>query len=219
MRMYGKGKDLVSVLENDWSIDVKGKAREILMDESNMFYDYDLLSLLKGAFVGKIYVDAVDECPDVTEFVALANQVGAISAYAYLGDVANSKKTGDKVDMKFEDDYLDELFDYLSEIGFKSVTYMPSRNTTEQLQRVRDLCDKLDFFQISGEDINSPRQAFTCEALLKPEYGNLITATWAMIGHELEATKDQDNGMFSDTVAKKMPELNKRIEHYATLVK
>ncbi len=130
-----------------------------------------------------------------------------------------TQKTGDKVDMKFEDDYLDELFDYLSEIGFKSVTYMPSRNTTEQLQRVRDLCDKLDFFQISGEDINSPRQAFTCEALLKPEYGNLITATWAMIGHELEATKDQDNGMFSDTVAKKMPELNKRIEHYATLVK
>ncbi len=185
---YGKGSPLIGALTTDWSMTIKGKVYEWLMEVDNPYYEYDLLSLLKGAFVGKIYVDAVEECPDVREFVALADQIGAISAYAYLGDVKNSV-TGDKADAKFEDDYVAELFEYLKGVGFKAITYMPSRNTKEQLKVVRDLCEKHDFFQVSGEDINSPRQSFKCEALLDPDYKNLIDATWALIEHEKKASK------------------------------
>lgn len=185
---YGKGSPLIEALTKDWSMTIKGKVYDWLMEVDNPYYEYDLLSLLKGAFVGKIYVDAVEECPDVREFVALADQVGAFSAYAYLGDVKNSV-TGDKADAKFEDDYVAELFDYLKGIGFKAITYMPSRNTKAQLKVVRDLCDKYDFFQVSGEDINSPRQSFECQALLDPDYKNLIDATWALIEHEKKASK------------------------------
>lgn len=71
------------------------------------------------------------------------------------GDVGDSV-TGDKKTQKFEDDYLDQLFDVIKELNFKAVTYMPSRNTMEQLRRVRALCERYGFFQISGEDINSP---------------------------------------------------------------
>lgn len=185
---YGKGSSLIEALTKDWSMTIKGNVYEWLMDLDNPYYEYDLLSLLKGAFVGKIYVDAVEECPDVREFINLADQVGAFSAYAYLGDVKNSV-TGDKADAKFEDDYVAELFEYLKGIGFKAITYMPSRNTKEQLKVVRDLCEKYDFFQVSGEDINSPRQSFECEALLDPDYKNLIDATWALIEHEKKASK------------------------------
>ena len=185
---YGKGAPLIEALSNEWSLDIKGKSREWLMDADSLYYEYDLLSLLKGAFVGKVYVDAVEECPDVNDFIALSNEVGAISAYAYLGDVKNSV-TGDKADAKFEDDYVEELFNYMKKIGFKAITYMPSRNTKAQLKVVRDLCDSLDFFQISGEDINSPRQSFECEALLDPDYKNLIDATWTLIEHEKQASK------------------------------
>jgi len=184
---YGKGAPLIDALSNDWSIDIQGKSLEWLMDVDSLYYEYDLLSLLKGAFVGKIYVDAVEECPDVKDFIALSDEVGAISAYAYLGDVKNSV-TGDKADAKFEDDYVEELFTYIKEVGFKAITYMPSRNTKAQLKIVRDLCDRLDFFQVSGEDINSPRQSFECEALLDPDYQNLIDATWALIEHEKKAS-------------------------------
>ena len=72
--------------------------------------------------------------------IALADKIGAVSAYAYLGDVGDSV-TGDKKPQKFEDDYLDELFDVLKELKFNAVTYMPSRNTHEQLDRVRALCE------------------------------------------------------------------------------
>jgi hypothetical protein len=39
-------------------------------------------------------------------------------------------------------------------------------------------------FQISGEDINSPRQIFVIKAMENPMFQNLIDATWKLIEHE-----------------------------------
>jgi len=136
--------------------------------------------------------------------------VGAISAYAYLGDVGDSV-TGDKRAQKFEDDYLDELIDYITALGYRAVTYMPSRNTRPQLQRLRALCEKNSLFQISGEDINQPRQSFVCEAQRDPEFANLYDATWALIAHEWRATENAEDGFFSAKSIAQWPDLNDRI--------
>ena len=152
----------------------------------------------------------------ISDFVALANRVGGIAAYAYLGDVGESP-TGDKAAQKFEDDYLDLLFETLHTLGFNAVTYMPSRNTKEQLDRVMKLCAEHGFFQISGEDINSPRQSFVCPAM--EPYTHLYSATWALIGHELAASEDISKGMFSEKVVKEMPALSDRIEYFAKIGK
>ena len=132
---------------------------------------------------GKIFIDATDECPKVADFVAMVHKYGGVAAYAYLGDVGNSV-TGDKKAQKFEDDYLEDVFECLKEEGVKSVTYMPTRNTPEQLERLTKLCDEHGFFQISGEDINSPRQSFVIKAMENPMFQNLIDATWKLIEHE-----------------------------------
>ena len=118
--------------------------------------------------------------------IALAAKINAFSAYAYLGDVGDSVTGDKKRRKKFEDDYIDLLFDVIKELKFKAVTYMPSRNTMEQLRRVRALCENTDFFQISGEDINSPRQSFICEAQRNPEFANLYESTMTLIRHETE---------------------------------
>lgn len=181
---YGKGApvlDLLSVLD----IEADKRAKEYLSDSSNPHYEYDLLGVLKGNMVEKFYIDATSECPDVRDIIAFSKSIGAICAYAYLGDVGESV-TGDKKAQKFEDEYLELLFDELKEIGFDAVTYMPSRNTAAQLDRVRGLCDKYGFMQISGEDINSPRQSFICPQLEKPEFENLVKSTWELIRHERE---------------------------------
>ena len=141
--------------------------------------------------------------------------IGAISAYAYLGDVKESP-TGDKKAQKFEDDYLNMLFDELEHLGFNAVTYMPSRNTPEQLHRVMSLCREHGLFQISGEDINQPRQSFICEELAKPEFRHLKKATYALIGHERSATQDIENAMFS--VKNRRHPLSVRIDYYSSLV-
>ena len=154
-----------------------------MLDTEYPFYEYDLLGILKSSFIARIYVDATDECPGLTDVVKLAKETGAVLCYAYLGDVGDSI-TGDKKTQKFEDDYLEDVFRCLKEYGVPAVTYMPTRNTMEQLQRVRQLCDEYGLFQVSGEDINSPRQSFIIRAMENPMFRNLIDATWTLIDYE-----------------------------------
>ena len=60
------------------------------------------------------------------------------------------------------------------------MTYMPTRNTMDQLKRVKELCRQYDLFGNKAERINSPRQSFICQALDNPSlFENLIDSTWA----------------------------------------
>ncbi len=211
--MFGKGEKLVDFLKNELNITMKTKIEEYLLDESNEFYEYDLLGVLKSDLLEKFYVNAKEECPPIKQLIDFSNSVGTISAYAYLGDVVDSV-TGDKKSQKFEDDYLELLFDVIKQLGFNAVTYMPSRNTIEQLKRLKSLCDKYGFFQVSGEDINSPRQPFVCIAMRNDEFRNLVDSTWALIGHEKAATENLDYAMFSKYVISRYPDLNERINIY-----
>ena len=195
---------------------IADKVKEKLFSAPEEFYEYDILGVLKSSLVSKIYIDADEELMHISEFCAFAKKVGGICAYAYLGDVGESP-TGDKAAQKFEDSYLDLLFETIYDLGFNAVTYMPSRNTKEQLDRVMALCDKYGFFQISGEDINSPRQSFVCPAMAP--YTHLYDATWALIGHEKSATKGISEGMFSEKTLAKMPDLSERIAYFAKIGK
>lgn len=178
----GKGQSMVDYL-GSIGLNLSEKQKKQMLDAEYPFYEYDLLGILKSAFVPKIYIDATDECPNIRDLVALCQEVDAILCYAYLGDVGDSV-TGDKKAQKFEDDYLEDVFECLKEVGVKAVTYMPTRNTMEQLIRLRGLCDQYGMFQISGEDINSPRQSFIIRAMENPMFQNLIDATWKLIEQE-----------------------------------
>ena len=182
VRQVGKGQDMIDKLTS-LGMNLSEKQKTMLMDTAYPFYEYDVLGMLKGTFVPKIFIDATDECPKLKDMVKLCADVDAYLCYAYLGDVGDSV-TGDKKAQKFEDDYLDDVFECLKEEGVKAVTYMPTRNTPAQLQRLRGLCDQYGMFQISGEDINSPRQSFVIKAMENPMFQNLIDATWKLIEHE-----------------------------------
>ena len=213
---FGKGQTLVSFLHDELKINVTGKNEQALLDSSNPYYDYDLLGVLKSNMVEAFYLDADRECPDVRDVIALCRETGAIAAYAYLGDVGESV-TGDKKSQKFEDGYIEILFAVIKELGFNAVTYMPSRNTKEQLARVKMLCEKNGLFQISGEDINSPRQSFVCKAMRDVKFRNLVDSTWALIGHESAATRDLAEGMFSEKTVRNYPSLEERIRIYGKI--
>lgn len=183
----GKGKAMISRLSS-LGLNLSDKQKAQMSDTEYPFYEYDLLGILKSSFIPKIYVDAVDECPMLCDVVKLCRETDACLAYAYLGDVTSSV-TGDKAAQKFEDDYLDELFECLYRESVRAITYMPTRNTREQLIRLRALCDKFNMFQISGEDINSPRQSFIIRAMEDDMFSNLIAATWQLIRHEKDGAK------------------------------
>ena len=182
MDKAGKGQSMVDYLTSI-GLSLSDKQKTQMLDLEYPFYAYDLLGILKSAFVPKIYIDADAELPNVKDVVALCKEVDAYLCYAYLGDVGDSV-TGDKKAQKFEDDYIEDVFECLKEEGVKAVTYMPTRNTMEQLTKLRGLCDQYGMFQISGEDINSPRQSFIIRAMENPMFANLIEATWKLIEHE-----------------------------------
>jgi hypothetical protein len=216
VKTYGKGEKLVNFLKDNFTFKITPQIEENLIDTANHYYEYDLLGLMKKDLVSAFYINAKDECPDVREVIRLSEEINGILSYAYLGDVGVSV-TGDKKSQKFEDDYLELLFKVLKELGYRAVTYMPTRNTIKQLRRLKSYCDQYGFFQISGEDINSPRQSFICEALKNEEFHNLIDSTWALIGHERAATEDPRNGMFSQETLNNYPDLTARIRHFAQI--
>ena len=212
---FGRTPALISFLEGDLGLKVSDKQKGYLSDSDNPNFNYDLLGVLK-ADTKFFYIDADEEMPDVTEFVAKAEEFGAIPAYAYLGDVGDSV-TGDKRAQKFEDDFLDDLIEEIKAVGIKAIAYMPTRNTEAQLKRLRALCEKHSLFEISGEDINSPRQKFECKALANPTYSNLIDSTWALIGHERAMENGAENGMFSKKAIAEYPNLKDRIAAFAEI--
>ncbi len=146
---------------------------------------YKLLGKYKSGLIRDVYVAPTDELVPLDTAIDLANGIDAILCYPYLGDVTKSV-TGDKAAAKFEDDYLDELVEYIAKKKIPAITYMPSRNTPEQLDRLMALCDKYNLKQISGEDINSPSQSFICKQLAEPKFAHLVDAAWELVNREKE---------------------------------
>jgi hypothetical protein len=212
---YGRGQTLLEGLKKGFGLEPKGKLASLLADPTNPMLAYDLLGLLKSGFLDRFFEQpGEDECPPAGSVVAFARSIGAIPSYAYLGDVGESP-TGDKKAEKFEDDFIEPLFDAVKETGFLGVAYMPPRNTPSQLERVRRLCEGRGLMQISGVDINSPRQSFNCPELRRPEFAGLRDSTWALVAHERLSSADPRLGLFSDQNPLANLPLERRIAAYA----
>lgn len=214
---HGRGQALIDYVEQQMRVPLAGELRELLLDGGNPHYAYDLLGAFKSALVPEFFLRADHrECVSVFDAVHFANEIGAIPAYAYLGDVGESA-TGDKKAEKFEDDFLDEFVPELSDIGFKAITYMPPRNTKAQLLRLQKLCRDNQLMEISGVDINSSRQSFNCPILLEPEFRHLADAAWALIAHEKLAAADPNLALFSPENPLASLALEERITRYSNI--
>lgn len=197
---FGRGQGLVDGLA-ELGLNLSEKVRAQLADVENPHLVFDLLGVMKAEFLGEIYVvpsrtEDGGECPSMAEVIDFAKGIGAIPCYAYLGDVTASP-TGDKKAEKFEDDFLEELFGELRRLGMPAITYMPPRNTAEQMARIAALAAEYGLLEVSGVDINTPRQVFNCEELQRPELSHLNVATWAMVAHEQLADVDPSLGLFA----------------------
>jgi hypothetical protein len=213
----GRGEKLPLFLRDRMGIALSGRLEGFIRDEGNPFLLYDLLGVLKSSFLPEVFIQPDgEECVHVARAVRLAEEAGAIPCYGYLGDVADSP-TGDKKPEVFEDAYLPELVSEVKKLGFRAIAYMPPRNTMEQLRRVRGMCASHGLMEISGVDINSPRQSFNCPEILSDEFSHLIVSTWALIAHENLVHIDPRYGLFhADNPLAGLP-LTERISRYAAL--
>ena len=213
---FGSAKEIISFLVEQLNVPVTKVEEKRILEQNPVYYDYDILCVIKKNLVEKFYVDAYEECLHIKDFISVAKKYGCISAYAYLGDVIDTSE-GDKKTQRFEDSYIDVLMKELKKLDFDAITYMPSRNTRYQLSKVMDLCNKHEFFEINGEDINSPRQSFT-SAHNDEIFDHLKDMTYALIGHEIAVTESIENSMFSEKIKNNFPKIKDRISYYKSLV-
>ncbi len=217
--VVGRGAPLVDLLKRKFEIALKGRQLDYLVDEDNPHVLYDLLGIFKVHLLPRFFVQPnAEECPSVFEVTELGKRLGAIPAYSYLGDVGESP-TGDKAAQQFEDEYVDDLFAGLKDFGFLAVTYMPPRNTLDQLRRVQRLADTHGLLEISGVDINSSRQVFTCPEINTPDFQHLNTSTWALIAHEKLSAVDPRYGFFHPDNPYAGRALRERIALYANIAR
>ncbi|MCL1811937.1 MAG: PHP domain-containing protein [Treponema sp.] len=212
---FGRGTELVEGLKKHLDIDPGPKISKLLSDPANPHCLYDLLGVFKTGLLPRIYIQPdKNECINVKTAVDFALSVNAIPAYSYLGDIKESA-TGDKKTEKFEDDFLNELFEEINRLGFLAVTYMPPRNTPEQMETIRRYASEGNYMEISGVDINSSRQSFKCPEVLDPGCRHLLDTTWALVAHERFASVDSNWGLFSKSNPLISLSLQKRIIIYA----
>ncbi|MGE4584479.1 MAG: PHP domain-containing protein [Sphaerochaeta sp.] len=215
--MFGKGEKLVGFLQKSLGLSLPNKVQSWLLDEHNPHYAYDLLGVFKSTFLPRFFIQpGRDECLDVRKVVDFSNSIGAIAAYAYLGDVAESV-TGDKKAEQFEDSFLPELMDLLVDIKFPAITYMPPRNTKEQMLRLQALAKERGLMEISGVDINSSRQSMNCPQLLDPTARHLIDSAWALVAHEKLSSEQPELGLFHPLNPLAGKSLDQRLAFYASL--
>ena len=217
IHQHGTGEALILFLKNQWGLPLSQKIMHQLQEESNPHRIYDLLGFLKAELVPHFFIPSgTDECPSAHDAAAFARSIHAIPAYAYLGDISESP-TGDKRAQRFEDSFLDQLISTLKELGFQAITYMPPRNTREQLHRLQQLCRQHGLMEISGVDINSSRQSFNCPLLLDPAFQHLCDAAWALIAHEKCAAQNETLSLFHPKNPRIDQSLETRVQHYAAI--
>ena len=62
VKQVGKGQGMIDKLTS-LGMNLSEKQKTMLLDTEYPFYEYDVLGMLKGTFVPKIFIDATDECP------------------------------------------------------------------------------------------------------------------------------------------------------------
>ena len=205
----GRGDALIAFLRDALHKPVEEKYQAFFRQDDNPYFHYDLIGWIKVELMPDIYIDADEELAPIHDVLALSERVGAISAYSYLGDITDSV-TGDKRAQKFEDEYLDILFEEIKALGFRAVTYMPARNTKAQIVRIREKIRQGGFLEISGEDINQPRQPFVCEAMKEESLSPLKDSAWALVAHERA-----EEGLFHPNTVRAWPELSERVKMFS----
>ena len=111
IRRLGPGPLIPQELKTRFGLTLPPSVEAALSDPANPHYLFDLVGALKPAFLPQVFIQPDEhECVPAKAVTDFAHAIGAVPAYAYLGDVGQSP-TGDKAEELFEDSYLDALFD------------------------------------------------------------------------------------------------------------
>ena len=213
---YSRGAQLLDALVKKLGIPLPEKTKKNLSDVvGNKNYVNDIASALRSEIM-LFYVDADEDLCSILELMRIANEVGGIVVYPYMGDI-EQMVYGELRVQKYEDAFLFELLSELAKIGVRGVTYCRSRHTPEQIGHVRTYARKLGLLELSGETIFNNRQEYEIEELDPVEDSAAIRSAYAVLGSQIAAEHSRDASLLSLATADRFPEWEKRVAYFASL--
>ena len=219
LEVVGCGEKLVAFIKNELQLPLSAKVEGYLLDERQSPSPCTTCSAGSRATSSPGSTSTPPtSCPTVREALDLCERDRRHLRLRPIWATWATAVTGDKRAQKFEDDYpgrADPL--YQAELGFRAVTYMPSRNTRAQLdpparavRKARPVPD-----QRRGHQLPAPvlRLRGPARSRLPP---TSYEATWALIAHEWRSTESiRHNGLFSEKSIRRWPNLNDRVRAFA----
>ena len=213
---YGRGGHLLDALVKKLGLPISEKTRKNLSDVvGNKNYINDIAIALRSEIM-LFYVEADRDLCSILELMHIANEVGGIVIYPYMGDIEQTV-FGELRVQKYEDAFLFELLSELARIGVKGVTYCRSRHTPEQIARIREYAGKLGLLTLSGETLFHNRQETEGEPLDPEQDEDTFRNAYALLGSQREAERDRNAALLSLETSDKYPDWQKRIEAFAQI--
>lgn len=198
---FKTGEQIIEFLETSMKLTLSDNQKTFLADKRNTLYEFDLVDIIKSK-IKFFYSPAEGEVDDARTFVECAHGFGGMVFYTYVGDYT-SIRGGERIENKFEDDYLTELIDDLKAIGFDGVEFVPERLEPQQRATLEKLAAEREMLVLPALEINSPRQKFGDAELLKPDNSELLDNCRVVLGHEKSASFSIDDGWCSQKTADK----------------
>ncbi|MBR2336727.1 MAG: hypothetical protein IKA61_02150 [Clostridia bacterium] len=193
MKKYQSGKDVTEFLLNDLKIELTEEELKKLEDSSSTLYVFDLAYALKNKLVIK---QPVEDLNTASDFIALCKKHGAMSSATYKG--------GD----------LDEFLKEVKQLGINSATAEFS-NDQAFMRDFYDKCLSLGVLPVIRTLVAHPRKrldgSFEDLELAKKYKDNAL----CIVGHEISASINPEDGMFSRKTVEQFPSLEERIKLYS----
>ncbi len=185
---FGKGEKLIDYLVSK-EIELDEFKRNLLLDEENAYYEYDLLRVL----VKHTKQKTVQKYQDLESFSSEVRENGGFLAY-----VVNKEDLQD----------VDKMIKFVKKNNFEAIcinTYN-GNNYVDLLAR----CEKNNILLLPADYIDTPRKKFTpadCDI-----YDQLVENVYAVVGNQQLINDNYNGGLFSTTLCEKIPALSERIK-------
>jgi len=183
-----------------------------------------LRPLILPGDLGHCYIPANEtEIPSIYKVIKMCKKAGVILTYPYVGE-PDGDDIEERLARSVEYQRIDELMQFCVDNDIPGFALMPHRNTTEQIDALKEKSKAAERILISGVDINRPVESFITQGATNDDYPEFRTVANALVGHEIVVNKlDMRYGITSGAAQEAFPgskecsSLEERIEFYAQI--
>ena len=194
VKKFGEGQNTVDFLTNELSFNLTEDENRKLSALSNHLYTIDLAFALYNNLKIKLPEESLFSAE---HFISLCKKYGSISAVMY--------KTGS----------IDEFISSIKTLGVNCAVIDIDKYEQDKVAYFYNACQNCGILPLAVTIISHPRKIpetyFETDELAKKYNENAL----CIVGHEIAATINPDDGMFTETTIKQFPTLEERIKLFS----